>query len=137
MKLNNRTSSGRGLITLVIGALVLVAGLWATYVYSANAMHTLEVIRSNATTSFFPTIVLPVLWLVAAAMVAVAGFSLLVSGLMRRRHNLIPGPTLYLLGLSIIGIGIHFLAHHQLIPGAVATVAGLVICYWEFAFDVS
>lgn len=135
--LNNRASTGRAMITLIIGVLILAIGAWGSYLYGLNVLHVAQSLGDAATPFTTPAIVLSSLWLVAAIMLAIAGLSLVISALIRRPRNLIPGPTLYLLGLAVVGIGIYFLVFEQWVPGIVAAVVGIVICYWEYAFDVS
>lgn len=136
-KLNNRTGNGRMMITLIFGVLILVIGAWGSFVYGSHAIHIARSLKDAATPFSTPGIVLASLWLLAAVMLAIAGLSLVISALVRKRSNLIPGPTLYLLGLAVVGIGIYFLVFHQWVPGVIATIAGIVICYWEYAFDIS
>lgn len=135
--LNNRTGTGRAMITLIFGVLILAIGAWGSYIYGSNALHVAQSLGDAATPFTTPAIILSGLWLIAAIMLAIAGLSLVISALMRRPRNLIPGPTLYLLGLAVVGIGIYFLVFHQWIPGVIASVVGVVVCYWEYAFDVS
>ena len=83
-----------------------------------------------------------VLWRDYAALAAaltcafVAGVSLVVSGVRRRRRDLVPGPTLYLLGLAMVAV-----AAQGLLVGASAwlwllAAAGFALLVLEYRLDV-
>jgi len=67
----------------------------------------------------------------------ITGLSLIYSGLKKKAYDLVPGPTLYLLGLCIIGIGFCLLLAAQFPLAIGAILFGIAICYWEWAYEIS
>ncbi|MDH3689833.1 MAG: hypothetical protein OEU36_10185 [Gammaproteobacteria bacterium] len=124
-------------ITLALGAILSLVGLWGT----SAAIRLTSFVWSNLSTEryvFTPaTVIYQGLWVVVALCVLATGISLIVSGWKRKRHNLIPGPTLYILGFILGAIGVFLFMFNQ-VPFAIGTfIAGLLLIYSEWAFRIT
>jgi hypothetical protein len=133
----DRSSPGKALIVLVCGVLATIAGgiglkiIWPLFDYVLS-----EYNRSDSPFTFASTIYQGV-WLLVALCTLIAGLSLIFSALRRKENDLIPGPTLYFLGLGLAVIG-GFLIMSGLSWQAVALIGGgFFLIYWEWAYHVS
>ncbi len=70
-------------------------------------------------------------WMLIFVSGAVAGISLLVSAIRRRRHNLVPGPTLYFLGTGLLFNGIILLADTAYLWAIASALLGALLIYLE------
>lgn len=75
------------------------------------------------------------LWFVFFLSLAVLGISLLFSGFNRRRHNVVPGPTLYLMGASLLAIALMMIMYGQTLHAVVAAVVGVILMVVEWYYD--
>ena len=135
-------SSLQNLLAIIIGALLSVVGAWATIAYSRVLLTRPD--GANGLTAGYLDVtysggglVLLILWLATAVLLCITGVSLILSGIKRRAYDLVPGPTLYLLGLCIVGVGICLLLAGMYPAGIGAILLGLAICYWEWAYEIS
>ena len=135
----DKSSTARSLLVFIIGALVLAAGVFGL----RPSWKIFNIILSELNTSKSPspynyaTMIYSALWLLAAICTAIAGISLIISALRRRQYDLIPGPTLYFLGLALAVIG-GFLFIGGLNWQAITAMAtGFFLIYWEWAYHVS
>ncbi len=133
----DRSSTGKSLLVFIIGTLVIALGAWGIM----PTWKMFNIIQSEIDTSNSPynyaTMIYSVLWLVAAFCTLVAGVSLILSALRRRQYDLIPGPTLYFLGLSLAVIGGFLMMGGLGWQAITAVVVGLFLIYWEWAYHVS
>ncbi len=74
-------------------------------------------------------------WAIFAASLVGAGLSLVHASVIARRHNLVPGPTLYIAGVSAVVIGLFLIAGGALLPAAVAVVVGAALMAAEYGSD--
>lgn len=77
-----------------------------------------------------------VVWAIFAASLVAAGLSLLHASVVARRHNLVPGPTLYVAGVSAVVIGFFLVAGGALLPAAVAVAVGAALMAAEYGSDI-
>jgi len=130
-------SKGKSVLVFIIGAIVLALGAWAIM----PTWNLFSIIKSEIDSSNSPynyaTMLYASLWLVAAFSTLVAGLSLIFSALRRRQYDLIPGPTLYFLGLSLAVIGGFLMMGGLGWQAITAVVIGLFLIYWEWAYHVS
>ena len=133
----DRSSTGKSLLVFFIGALVIALGAWGIM----PTWKLFSIIQSELDTSNSPynyaTMIYSILWLVVAFCTLVAGVSLIISALRRRQYDLIPGPTLYFLGLSLAVIGGFLMMGGLGWQAVTAVVVGLFLIYWEWAYHVS
>lgn len=133
----DRSSKGRSLIVFIIGAVVLTAGAYATKV----AWHVLSVVYGDYNKGDSPynytSLFYQALWLLVTLCILIAGVSLVISALQRKEHDLIPGPTLYFLGLGLSVIGGFLILSGLTIQALATIVVGCLLIYWEWAYHVS
>jgi|GEM_PF-3297114 len=139
---NEQGSSLQNMIAIAVGAVLSIIGAWATLSY-AKVLLTRPDGANGLTAGYLDVsyssggLILLILWLATAVLLLITGLSLIYSGLRKKAYDLVPGPTLYLLGLCIIGIGICLLLAAQLPMAIGAILFGLAICYWEWAYEIS
>lgn len=135
-------SSLQNTLAIVVGAFLSMIGAWATFAY-ARVLMTRPDGANELSAGYLDVtytgggLILLILWLATAVLLLVTGLSLIYSGLKRKAYDLVPGPTLYLLGLCIIGIGICLLLAGQFATAIAAILFGLAVCYWEWAYEIS
>ncbi len=141
---NNDQEGSRlqNMLAMAVGALLTIIGGWATFSYArvlltrpdgANGLDAgyLDVSYSGG------GLVLLILWLATSVLLLITGLCLIYSGWTRKAYDLVPGPTLYLLGLCIVGIGICLLLVGQFATAIGAILFGIAVCYWEWAYEIS
>lgn len=122
-------SQWRFLMPIVGGAFLIAAGVGLTGFFKLVAS-----VSQGAGAG-------PGLWLdyvligVALAALAFAGCSILVSWLRGRRHNVVPGPALYLLGLAMAILGGEAAILGDMPVGLALLLAGLAIIWAEYRSD--
>lgn len=67
--------------------------------------------------------------------VLIAGISMVWSWFSDRERDVIPGPTLYLLGLFVVMIGVQVMLLGELLFGIAGIAVGAVIMYAEYRSD--
>lgn len=120
---------------LVIGALGAV--LTATGVASIAALlHILRATSPDARiTVSGPLIDYVLIGLILGSFV-VAGLSMIWSAVRARRRDLVPGPTLYILGMALVMLGMEQVVLGSWITGAVLIAIGGAIGVLEYRSDV-
>ncbi len=133
----DRCSKGKSLLVFVIGAIVIALGVWGIM----PSWKLFNIVQSELgapnTPYNYATMIYSAMWVVAAFCTLVAGVSLIFSALRRREYDLIPGPTLYFLGLSLAVIGGFLMMGGLGWQAITAVVVGLFLIYWEWAYHVS
>ncbi len=124
-------SSQRSLATLLLGALVTVGGLVGTVFLLRILWFVLPKLSAGEYGFTLSTALYGAAWLALFIGLCVTGVSLVMSGLRRKRHDLVPGITLYIVGLSAIVIGFFLLVRSDYIPAVVAIVVGAIFVYLE------
>lgn len=72
------------------------------------------------------------LWALVALCFVATGLSLLVAAVRQRRNNMVPGPTLYVLGSTLVIIALFLLSDAELVAGTVIGLAGVVTMRLEY-----
>lgn len=72
------------------------------------------------------------LWIVFFISLLIAGISLIISGVRKRTHDLVPGISLYLAGASLLVIGFYLLAYDEMKYAVIAMLVGLVLVIAEW-----
>lgn len=132
-----QSSKGRSLFVFIAGVLILVLGLFGlklTWQVFSTIFSEFNVPDSPYS---YVTLIYQGLWLLVAICTLIAGLSLIISALRRKQFDLIPGPTLYFLGLGLAVIG-GFLLMGGIGWQAIAIIImGLFLIYWEWGYHVS
>ena len=127
----DRAGAMRSALTAAAGVLLFAIGALGSFVIGAEAWHLVKDYSLNSIALHM------LIWLVFFLSLTVAGFSLLRSGLKRRTHDLVPGPTLYFLGASLVVNGLFLLVVSQYLYAGIAIVLGSVFLYLEHATQVA
>ncbi len=133
----DKCSKRKSSIVMICGLIVTAIGIAA--VITAWKIVSLVLAEQASDWSPFNTanIVYVSLWLLTAVSTLIAGVSLIISAVKRKEYDLIPGPTLYFLGLSLAIIGGFLTIGGLYWQGLIAIVVGLLLIYWEWGFHVS
>ncbi len=130
-------SLGRSILVVIVGLAISVAGLWFTFF----AFRFVTFVAFNLFNDHYPynygTVIYYSVWQVAALCLLISGISVVRSGFKRKRHDLVPGPTLYLLGLSVIVIGFFLFTFDNMLLAVLAVVLGALLVYWEWAYAIT
>lgn len=120
-----------------LGAVLSLGGIWATWA----ALKLLSFVWSHLSTETYAftqsTVVYQGLWLIVALCVLIAGISLVISAWKRKRHDLVPGPTLYILGIALGAIGIFLFVFNQILFAIGTFIVGILFIYSEWSFRIT
>lgn len=133
----DKSSKGRSLFVFIAGALILVLGLFGIKPTWQVFSTILSEFNMPDSPYSYVTLIYQGLWLLVAVCTAIAGLSLIISALRRKQFDLIPGPTLYFLGLALAVIGCFLLMGGIGWQAIAIIVTGLFLIYWEWAYHVS
>ena len=133
----DRSSKGKSLLVFIIGTLVIVFGVWALMPTWKIFNIVYSEFNSPGSPYNYATMIYSSLWLLAAVCTVIAGISLIISALSRKQYDLIPGPTLYFLGLALAVIGGFLIMNGLGWQAITAIFIGLFLIYWEWAYHVS
>lgn len=124
-------------IMFALGAVLSLGGIWATWA----ALKLLSFVWSHLSTETYAftqsTVVYQGLWLIVALCVLIAGISLVISAWKRKRHDLVPGPTLYILGIALGAIGIFLFVFNQILFAIGTFIVGILFIYSEWSFRIT
>lgn len=73
-----------------------------------------------------------ILWGIVAAAFVATGVSLLSAAIWQRRTNMVPGPTLYVMGAALVIIGMFLCSDGGWFSGAIIAMAGLATMWLEY-----
>ncbi len=123
-------AAATGLVLTVAGGLTL-AGAMRSFASLFGGWDALGIqdIFSNRDRAYL------LVWAIFAASIVGTGFSLLHACLVARRHNLVPGPTLYVAGVSAVAIGFFLVAGGALLPAAAAVAIGAALMAAEYGSE--
>ena len=118
-----------GVLAAVVGA---VGTLLVAWMLGSMAPHWLD----GRLAFFTYQLLFQALWLLFFVSMFVLGLKLIRSGRERRRHDVVPGLTLYYLGAALAMIGVMLVAFGNLAVGAALFVAGALAIYVEWSTEV-
>ncbi|NNF16145.1 MAG: hypothetical protein HKN70_05315 [Gammaproteobacteria bacterium] len=72
------------------------------------------------------------LWGIVAIAFVATGLSLLLAAIRRRHTNMVPGPTLYILGAALVIISMFLISDGGWLSGAIIAAAGLATMWLEY-----
>lgn len=125
----------RNPLLISLGVVASLAGAAGSLLLAIMLTQLVPQILQSGASFFAPTVVFQVLWLVFSAALFVTGLSLLTSGWNDKRHDVVPGLTLYYLGASLFMIGLLLLTFGDLPFAAAACVGGAFIMWLEWYSD--
>ncbi|MFK8067563.1 MAG: hypothetical protein AB8D52_04890 [Gammaproteobacteria bacterium] len=132
-----KSSKLRSTVILIIGALILAIGIFwlkPTWQVFQTVLSEFNTLNSPYT---YASLIYQGLWLLVAVCTVIAGLSLMMSAIRRKQFDLIPGPTLYFLGLALSVIAGFILMSGLSWQAMAILIIGLFLIYWEWAYHVS
>lgn len=130
------SSQHGGVLLILLGLVIAAAGLLLSFIISVLLFDQFQ------TLGIEPAVVSPNqflyegLWLLFSLSIAVLGLSLMVSGMAGRRHDIVPGPTLYVMGAAMMAIALMMAMYGQVLHAVLAAIAGLTLMVIEWYYDV-
>ncbi len=126
--------AGKGLSTFSILTGILFAVVAAAGLIGVGA-HLLIVLTSLLDGSLGYSLnfaIYNALWIIFFLSLLIAGINLIISGARKKRHNLVPGISLYLAGASLIMLSFYLFVYDDLRYAVIALVVGLVLMLVEW-----
>lgn len=77
------------------------------------------------------------LWLIFFLSLLVAGIKLVISAVSKRTTDLVPGLSLYFVGVSLVIIGLFYIVFQQATYAVIAIIVGIVCIYFEGAAEIT
>ncbi|MFK8014166.1 MAG: hypothetical protein AB8G17_01830, partial [Gammaproteobacteria bacterium] len=115
-----------GLVFLVAGTRTLLGGVQGL----------VQVVGQHSSQFYSQRDTLYVLvWVIFSASLIIAGVSLLGASYRARRHNMVPGPTLYVAGASLMVIAFFLVAAHALLPAIAAAIIATSLMIAEYSSE--
>ncbi len=129
----NRSSNEKRPILMALGAIVMMAGVAGSYILTKVLLHLF-----NDQSGAFTTLVwYQIIWLIFFLGVIVAGISIFLAAIRGRQHNLIPGPTLYIMGLALLVNGFFLMVYGNWPMAILGILAGAVFILLEYKTDIA
>lgn len=125
-----------GVVLILLGLLIAAAGLGFSYVVGVLLFDQYQSLSSGNYPISTQQLLYEGLWLVFFVSLTILGLSLLMSGLKNKKHDVVPGPTLYFMGASLMAIALMMAMYGQVLHAVVAAVVGLVLMVLEWYYDV-
>ncbi len=129
----NRTSNSK--IT-ILGAIIAIIGAAGILRISTMLAFLIPQMAEGNYPFFSHQVLFQIMWAVFAISLFITGISLIVSGVKNKRHDLVPGLTLYFLGASLMINGILLLVHGHTAYAAVAILIGAIVTFLEWNTEV-
>lgn len=76
------------------------------------------------------------MWAVFFVSLLIAGIKLVISGIRRKRHDIVPGLTLYFLGVALIVNGLLMFIYGHTLYAGVTVLIGALVSYIEWSTEV-
>ena len=128
---NEKAPTGLRSASAIAGVVALLCGVLGVVQVSRILANDFATIEGGVQAYLTTFVVYHAMWWLFFLSLSVVGLSLLQAALVARRTNLVPGPTLYVLGATLIINGL-FLAMFGQVMWAIAAIAvGLVLMYLE------
>jgi len=129
-------SVARSRLIVFIGALAATLGAAGVLAISPMLAYLIPKLTSGEYSFFFNLVLFQVMWAVFFVSLLVAGIKLIISGVQRKRHDIVPGLTLYFLGAALIVNGFLMLMYGHALYAGIAIVVGSVVTYIEWSTEV-
>ena len=126
----------RSRFIVFIGALAATLGAAGVLAISPMLAYLIPKLTSGEYSYFFNLVLFQMMWAVFFLSLLVAGIKLIISGVQRKRHDIIPGLTLYFLGAALIVNGFLMLTYGHALYAGIAIVVGSVVAYIEWSTEV-
>lgn len=121
-------------IVAIVGAAFTLAGGWSV----GTSLEALVAMVNALDRSIYGwrEVLFLTVWLIFAFSLVIAALSLLRSAWRGRRRNIVPGPTLYVVGACLVIIALFMLEAGALVPSALTAGFGLILMIVEYRMDL-
>jgi len=123
--------------------LIILLGIFAAIIGAAGGVgvspmlaYLIPKLISGEYSYLFNLVLFQFMWAVFFVSLLVAGIKLIVSGLQRKRHDVIPGLALYFLGSALIVNGFLMLTYGYVLYAGIAILNGFIVVYIEWSTEV-
>jgi hypothetical protein len=123
--------------------LIILLGIFAAIIGAAGGLgispmlaYLIPKLMSGEYFYLFNLVLFQFMWAVFFVSLLVGGIKLIISGLQRKRHDIIPGLTLYFLGSALIVNGFLMLIYGHVLYAGIAILNGFIVVYIEWSTEV-
>ncbi|HBS27675.1 MAG TPA: hypothetical protein DD827_11250 [Gammaproteobacteria bacterium] len=129
----NRTSNSK--IT-ILGAIIAIIGAAGILRISTMLAFLLPQMAEGEFSFLSHQALFQIMWAVFAISLFITGISLIVSGAKNKKHDLVPGLTLYFLGASLMINGSLLFMYGHTLYAVVAILIGAIVTFLEWNTEV-
>jgi hypothetical protein len=133
---NFDASATRSRFIIVLGAIAAVLGAAGILAISPMLVYFIPKLTSGEYRYLFNLVLFQFMWAVFFISLLIAGIKLIISGVKRKRHDIIPGLTLYFLGAALIVNGLLMLAYGHTLYAGITVLIGVAVAYIEWSTEV-
>lgn len=128
-------SPAQTVIQALIGLIALISSLVGLYFLVKVMFVTSDLnVINDSSTGIFIFCVLAIFFV----SLLLTGLSLMYSGLTRKRYDVVPGLSLYVVGISLSVLGLYAIINSPFVLyGAIALIVGLALVYVEWASETT
>jgi hypothetical protein len=133
---NFDASATRSRFIIVLGAIAAILGTAGILAISPMLAYLIPKLTSGEYRYLFNLVLFQFMWAVFFISLLVAGIKLIISGVKRKRHDIIPGLTLYFLGAALIVNGLLMLTYGHTLYASITVLIGVAVAYIEWSTEV-
>jgi hypothetical protein len=133
---NFDASATRSRFIIVLGAIAAILGAAGILAISPMLAYLIPKLTSGEYHYLFNLVLFQLMWAVFFISLLVAGIKLIISGVKRKRHDIIPGLTLYFLGAALIVNGLLMLTYGHTLYAGITVLIGAAVAYIEWSTEV-
>ena len=133
---NFDASATRSRLIIVLGAIAAVLGAAGILAISPMLVYLIPKLTSGEYRYLFNLVLFQFMWAVFFISLLIAGIKLIISGVKRKRHDIIPGLTLYFLGAALIVNGLLMLTYGHTLYAGITVLIGVAVAYIEWSTEV-
>lgn len=124
-------------LTFIIGIACTIAAAIGIFWLSKIIPGLYYTLAENGISFMSNTAIFHILWAVFFLSLLTTGIKLLISALNKRRQDLVPGMSLYFLGVSLVIIGLFYLVFGQFLYALISVVFGAFCIYIEGTTEIA
>ena len=133
---NYDAGAARSRFIIFIGALTATLGAAGVLAISPMLAYLIPKLTNGEYSYLFNLVLFQLMWAVVFVSLLVAGIKLIISGANRKRHDIIPGLSLYFLGAALMVNGFLMLMYGHAIYAGIAIFVGSIVSYLEWSTEV-
>lgn len=123
-----------GILMVLLGLVIAAAGIGLSFIIGVLLFDQMQSANQIAVSN--NQLLYEGLWLLFTVSLTVLGLSLMVSGFRQKAHDVVPGPTLYVMGVALMAIALMMAMYGQVLHAVVAALVGLTLMVIEWYYDV-